>query len=80
MNITFSPHTDIIRMYQVVLHPGEVTRLRQLVSLYQSWRVRDTLYLYYLGGEDWSELTGQCRALLTSSRSQSGTALRRSWR
>ena len=40
----------------VSLYPGEVTRLTQLLSLYQSWTVRDGLCLSDLGPEDWTEL------------------------
>ena len=53
---TLSRHTDNIKMGIVSLHPGEVTRLHQLVSLYQSWTVTDRLILTDLGAEDWSEL------------------------
>ena len=56
-DITFSPHTDNINMSGVGLCPGEVTRLHQLVSLSQSWTVRDALYLRDLGPEDWTELS-----------------------
>ena len=35
-----------------------MTRLHQLVSLFQSWTVREDLWLYYnLGAEDWTELS-----------------------
>ena len=54
--VTFSPHTDNINMWSVYLHPGEVTRLTQLLSLYQSWTVVDRLHLIDLGPEDWTEL------------------------
>ena len=54
-DVTFSPHTDNINMGTVYLHPGEVTRLTQLLSLYQSWTV-NWLQLYDLGPEDWTEL------------------------
>ena len=56
MNVTFSPHTDKINMERVLLYPGEVTGLTQLLSLYQSWSVWDGLWLNYLGPEDWNEL------------------------
>ena len=55
-NVTFSPHTDNINMEAVLLYPGEVTRLTQLLSLYQSWTVRDRLFVTGLGPEDWTEL------------------------
>ena len=51
-DVTFSPHTDNINMRSVYLHPGEVTRLTQLLSLYQSWTVRLMLCLFDLGPED----------------------------
>ena len=44
-------------MKWVSLHLGEVTRLHQLVSLFQSWTVQGTLWLYDLGPEDWTELS-----------------------
>ena len=56
-DITFSPHTDNINMDWVHLYRGEVTRLHQLVSLSQSWIVRDNLHLSDLGPEDWTELS-----------------------
>ena len=55
-NVTFSPHSDNINMYNVELYPGEVTRLTQLLSLYQSWTVSVWLLLRDLGPEDWTEL------------------------
>jgi len=56
-NITFSPHTDNINMSEVYLNPGDMTRLHQLLSLAQSWTVRDYLWLHNLGPEDWTELS-----------------------
>ena len=58
--ITFSPHTDSINMREVYLYPTHVTRLYMLVSLFQSWAVRDKLCLNdlgHLGREDWTELS-----------------------
>ena len=55
--VTISPHTDSINMERVSLYPGEVTRLHQLVSLSQSWTVRDRLQLFNLGPEDLTELS-----------------------
>ena len=55
-DVTFSPHTDNINMKSVILNRAEVTRLTQLLSLSQSWTVRDELFLYDLGPEDWTEL------------------------
>ena len=54
--MTFSPHPDNIDMKYIHLYPGEVTRLTQLLSLYQSWTMRGRLYLDDLGPEDWTEL------------------------
>ena len=57
-DITFSPHTDSINMSRVDLYPEGVTRLHQLVSLFQSWTVRDRLWLKKdFGPEDWTELS-----------------------
>ena len=50
--MTLPPHTDNINMRIVSLHPREVTRLTQLLSLYQSWTVRLMLCLFDLGPED----------------------------
>ena len=61
-DITISPHTDNIIMEFVHLWPGQVTSLHQLVSLFQSWTVRYSLFLYDLGPEDW---TGLSRAVDT---------------
>ena len=55
-SVTFSPHTDNISTQFVFLHPGLVTRLTQLLSLYQSWTVEYGLYLFNHGPEDWTEL------------------------
>ena len=56
MHITSSPHTDSVNMRSVHLFPEEVTRLHQLVSLFQSWTV-DSLNLTDLGPEDCTELS-----------------------
>lgn len=56
-DITFSPHTDSINMSRVDLYPEGVTRLHQLVSLFQSWTVSGWLHLSGLGPEDWTELS-----------------------
>ena len=55
-DVNFSPHTDNINMWDVELYPEQVTRLTQLLSVYQSWTVRGGLRLYDLGPEDWTEL------------------------
>ena len=55
--ITFSPHTDSINMNFVHLYAGQVSRLHQLVSLAKSWTVRDELWLFDFGPEDWTELS-----------------------
>ena len=44
-------------MGSLTLYPGDGTRLTQLLSLSQSWTVRDRLYLNDLGPEDWTELS-----------------------
>ena len=67
MNVTFSPHTDKINMERVLLYPGEVTGLTQLLSLYQSWTVRGGLHLFDLGPEDWTELYPVLETLVSVS-------------
>ena len=54
--ITFSPHTDSINMDVVELYSGQDSGLHQLVSVFQSWTVRDGLGLYNFGPEDWTDL------------------------
>ena len=65
-DITFFPSTDNIKMDFVHLFSGEVTRLYQLVSLFQSWTV-NRLELLDLGPDDWTELS-QSLEILNSVR------------
>ena len=52
-----------IIMSSVHLYPGDVSSLAQLLSVSQSWQVKDFLHLHSLSCDDWCELAQLVQSL-----------------